>query len=94
MANSLWFVPSRIPHSTAYGILVFRHYKTYPPDLMYRFSPSDSIPYQPVLCGRTQSTYWAESPPSYSTRLRSYEWTNRRAKRPVTRDPHFRPCVF
>jgi len=55
MANHLWFVPSRIRHATACCILVFRHYTTCPRDRTYKFFPSDSIFYQPVLCGCNQS---------------------------------------
>jgi len=53
MAKLLWLVPSRIRHATVYRILVFRQSTTYPRDQTYAHFPSDSILYQPVLCGCT-----------------------------------------
>jgi len=47
-----------------------RHYMTCPRDRTSQFPLSDSILYQPVLCGCTRSTYWALLPSSYFTRLR------------------------
>jgi len=84
MAFLLWLVPSRIRHATPCRILVLRHYMPCPRDHTYEHFRSDSIFHQPLLCGCTRSTYWAELLPSYPTGLCRYEGPNLCAERPVT----------
>jgi len=67
-------------------------------DCTYVLVPSDSVFYQPVLCGCTRSTYSAYLPPSYPRRLCRYDVSNFLAKascyiRPTLPTVPLRVCV-
>ena len=98
MANLLGLVLSGIRQVFTWRIHAFRHYTTGSRDCTYVLVPSDSVFYQPVLCGCTRSTYSAYLPPSYPTRLCRYDVSNFPAKascyiQPTLHTVPLRVCV-